>query len=54
MKVEFIDNAESQYDDSADRIRGIGKGKGKLFLGDRSSASMVQLKHRKIEYAVRK
>lgn len=45
MKVEFIDNSDSQYDEHASRIKYGEKG-GKLYLGDRFSASYIQLKWR--------
>jgi hypothetical protein len=47
MKVTFTDNSETQYDDSADRIKYKGgKDTGKLYLGDRDSAAFLQLKYR--------
>jgi hypothetical protein len=47
LKVVFVDNSESQYDENADRIKVKGTGsKGKLYLGDRFSAAMLQLKFR--------
>lgn len=45
LKVEFIDNSDSQYDEHASRIKYGEKG-GKLYLGDRFAASYVQLKWR--------
>lgn len=45
LKVEFIDNSESQYDEHAARIKYGEKG-GKLYIGDRFAASYVQLKWR--------
>jgi hypothetical protein len=48
MKIEFIDNSAQQYDASAVEIKLPGNhGKGKLFLGDRWSASLLQLRARK-------
>mmetsp|Transcript_22141 Transcript_22141/g.30371 ORF Transcript_22141/g.30371 Transcript_22141/m.30371 type:complete len:218 (-) Transcript_22141:66-719(-) len=55
MKVEFIDNSASQYDENADRIKVPFKSKskmGKLFLGDSSSASFLQLKSRSCKNVV--
>lgn len=56
LKVEFIDNAASQYDEYADRIKFLGKGAkpkmGKLFLGDRNAASYLQLKFRECKAVV--
>mmetsp|Transcript_21326 Transcript_21326/g.35696 ORF Transcript_21326/g.35696 Transcript_21326/m.35696 type:complete len:229 (-) Transcript_21326:42-728(-) len=47
LKVEFIDNADSQYEANAALIKYGGKGSGgKLYLGDSFSASYVQLKAR--------
>lgn len=51
LKVSFTDTSSSQYDDSADRIKVKGLDTkdikmGKLYLGDRHSASYLQLKHR--------
>jgi predicted protein tyrosine phosphatase len=48
LKVTFIDNASSQYDGFADEVKYTTskKSKGKLFIGDRHSCAMVQLKHR--------
>ena len=53
LKVTYIDNSASQYDEFADEIMysSSKKSKGKLYLGDRHSCAMVQLKHRSI-YAV--
>lgn len=53
LKVEFIDNSSSQYDDSAARIKlGLGKNCGKLYLGDRDAGSYVQLKFRNCTHVV--
>ena len=58
LKVEFIDNSSSQYDEYADRIkfsliRTDNKRKlGKLFIGDRCSASFLQLEWRKCKSVV--
>lgn len=53
LKVEFIDNAELQYDENADRIKVKGvDSKGKLYLGDRFAASMLQLRHRSCKAVV--
>ena len=47
MKIDFIDNSAQQYDASAVEIKLPGNhGKGKLFLGDRWSASLLQLRAR--------
>jgi hypothetical protein len=47
LKVEFVDNSASQYDENAVRIKlGLGKNSGKLYLGDRHSGSYLQLKFR--------
>lgn len=47
MKVEFKDTSAQQYDSSAVEIKLPGNhGKGKLFLGDRWSASLLQLRAR--------
>jgi protein-tyrosine phosphatase len=47
LKVTFIDNSATQYDGFADEIKyNTKKTKGKLYLGDRHSCAMVQLKHR--------
>jgi len=56
LRVDFIDNSSEQYAQNACeiRLRGIdGKGKGgRLYLGDISSASFLQLKHRKVSSVV--
>ncbi len=53
LKVEFVDNAEFQYDTSANRIKYKGgKGTGSLYLGDRASASFLQLKYRECKSVV--
>ena len=54
LKVTFIDNSASQYDEFADEIKysSSKKSKGKLYLGDRHSCAMVQLKHRNISAVV--
>lgn len=51
MKIEFVDNSASQYDASASLIQLHGVS-GKLFVGDPSAASMVQLQHRKCNAVV--
>ena len=52
LKVEFSDkNNKYQYDGHAHELP-CAKGKGRVFIGDRDSGSMVQLKHRKITKAV--
>lgn len=51
LKVEFIDNSASQYDANASLIEQDPKG-GRLFLGDRYSASYVQLKARNCKTVV--
>eukprot|EP01036_Dinobryon_divergens_P036170 gene36170-47027_t len=58
LKVEFIDNSSSQYDEYADRIKFSLKTRtdkrklGKLFIGDRYSASFLQLEWRKCKSVV--
>jgi hypothetical protein len=55
MKVEFIDNSASQYDENADRIKIPFKSKsklGRMFLGDSYSASFLQLKWRNCKNVV--
>lgn len=55
LKVEFIDNSASQYDENADRIKVSSKNQnklGKLFIGDRYSASFLQLKSRNVKSVV--
>lgn len=57
LKVEFIDNASSQYDESAARIKitknpNATKKAGRLYLGDRNSASYIQLKFRNVKTVV--
>jgi hypothetical protein len=49
LKVTFIDNASKQYDANASLIVTDG---GKLYLGDRSSASFLQLKSRSCKSVV--
>ena len=51
LKVEFIDNADSQYDANASQIT-YSNENGKLFLGDRYAASYVQLKYRECDTVV--
>ena len=47
LKVEFSDkNNKYQYDGHANELPSSGR--GKLYIGDRDSGSMVQLRHRKI------
>jgi hypothetical protein len=49
LKVEFVDNSASQYDGNACSLKLSHKpSKGKLFVGDQSSMSFVQIKHRNI------
>ena len=53
LKVEFSDaNNKYQYDGHAHAVPLAKGAKGKLYLGDRDSGSMVQIKHRKITKAV--
>ena len=55
LKVTYVDNSATQYDGFADEIKyatGSKKVKGKLFLGDRHSCAMVQLKHRNCQAVV--
>lgn len=55
LKVTFSDKMNKyQYDGHANHIPlpSMAKGKGKLWLGDRDSCSMVQLKHRNIKSVV--
>lgn len=54
LKVTYIDNSATQYDEFADEIiySSGKKSKGKLYLGDRHSCAMVQLKHRNISAVV--
>jgi hypothetical protein len=53
LKVEFVDNSATQYDENAVRIKlGLGKSSGKLYLGDRHSGSYVQLKFRECNRVV--
>lgn len=58
LSVTFLDNSAQQYDSSAveltEHLRSLGLGTGgmRLWLGDRSSASMVQLLHRGITHAI--
>ena len=54
LKVTYIDNSATQYDEFADEIiySSSKKSKGKLYLGDRHSCAMVQLKHRNISAVV--
>ena len=57
LKVTFSDKMNKyQYDGHANEIplspMAKGPGKGKLWLGDRDSCSMVQLKHRDIKSVV--
>lgn len=52
LKVEFVDNSASQYDDSAALIP-LGRSlKGKLFVGDQASSSFLQLRARKCQAVV--
>ena len=55
LKVTFSDkNNRFQYDGHAHRVKVVTLKKkgGKLYLGDRDSCSMVQLKHRNISHVV--
>lgn len=48
MKVTYTDTSANQYDASADEIKlSSGSAFGKLFIGDRDSASFLQLRSRK-------
>lgn len=48
MKVTFTDTSANQYDASADEIKlSSGTAFGKLYIGDRDSASFLQLRSRK-------
>ena len=48
MKVTFTDTSANQYDASADEIKlSSGSAFGKLYIGDRDSASFLQLRSRK-------
>ena len=47
MKIDFIDNSAQQYDGSAMEVKIPGnRGGGKLYLGDRWSAALLQLRAR--------
>lgn len=54
MKITFKDTSATQYDDNATEIqfKKSNKETGRLYLGDRLSASYVQLKHRKCSVVV--
>ena len=57
LKVEFIDNSSTQYDEYADRVkfsvtRPDKRKFGKLYIGDRYSASFLQLEWRKCKSVV--
>ncbi len=52
FKVEFFDNSAYQYDANASEVSYAGPGGGKLFLGDRFSASFVQLQYRDCQTVV--
>ena len=55
MKVTYVDNSAVQYDGSASEVVGVDKQlglKGRLYIGDRDSASFVQIKHRGITAVV--
>ena len=58
MTVTFVDNSAQQYDSSAveltEHLRSLGLGLGamRVWLGDRNSSSMVQLRHREITHAI--
>lgn len=54
MKIRFVDNSATQYNDSAHAIVGVEglKLKGRLWLGDRDSASFLQLRHRKVTHVI--
>lgn len=52
LRVDFIDNAASQYDANASRIEFEKSTKLLLFLGDQASCSFVQIKARKVKRAI--
>lgn len=53
LKVDFIDNSDSQYDGSACEIDlPKSKVRGRLFVGDINAASFLQLKHRNVTSVV--
>jgi len=55
MKVTFIDNSNSQYDSSATELTGKIDGltsTGRLWIGDRDAASLLQLKHRQVTHVI--
>lgn len=52
FSVTFIDNRDTQYNDSADEIIGFADFAGRLWIGDRDSASFVQVKHRQITHVI--
>jgi hypothetical protein len=55
LKVDFIDNSSSQYDENAALIqypRNAISGQGKLYIGDQYALSYVQLKFRKVKAVV--
>jgi len=57
LKVTFVDNSASQYNGSADEVEQQGplaalNWKGRLYIGDRDSASFLQLKHRKVTHVI--
>ena len=53
LKVEFVDNSSSQYDENAGCIKLNDKSiTGKLYLGDRFSSAFLQLKSRSCKYMV--
>ena len=48
MKITFTDTSANQYDASADEVKlSSGTAFGKLYIGDRDSASFLQLRARK-------
>lgn len=54
LKIQFVDNSATQYNGSAHAVLGV-EGlnlKGRLWLGDRDSASFLQLRHRKVTHVV--
>lgn len=52
LKVEFIDNSASQYDQNASKIKVKQCKDSNLYLGDRFSATYVQLKARNCKTVV--
>jgi len=57
LKVTFVDNSASQYNGSADEVEQQGplaalNWKGRLYIGDRDSASFLQLRHRSVTHVI--